>query len=650
MVFTVLAAADLFGSKLNFEIDFDALPSMTELQEKVTAVFAAEASVRRPRHIPVSPFIPHRMQTYDERVELWVDLVSTTQLQDYAQVYIFQRDSAYHKEIQSKIPPPVKPLQYTAAATTSLPPPAVSHSPSREASPAYAAAAAVPLPLPLAVPVPASPVYSAPPILPDPVLTHMAASVDLLSAAASSHTAVLNANAVHAANAAVSANIAAHVAASSPLRATRSVSPAGGGGFPTSSGGEATLQEKVMIVFDEIDSSRQRLVTKEEWGLIFRRTELQEYEADLFLKADQNGDARVSFTEFQRFAELYPTVLDSLYYRLRDYWLVKKQADSLDVAQKTLDALREKEAEARMEVSRAQSDITAQEDQITRQGVEVGVSQGRERDALAVLEAAQQETERCRAAMQMHATELVAVREKEVKEQIAHDAAAKETEEAAFRRKVAAEETARAQQRLDDIMKLLEEQQTELARCKETEVQAGADHLSAQSTQQTLESNLDAARRDTKLVDDTLQVADQELQKAQERERECAAVHIQAKEETVRQTAKKDQDEHELMIRKELLTQKTAAEEASTRTVEAQLGVTNGIQAEHEELLGTCAGTRQEETPLIAQEVRLRAARDNLDQEEARLRTDHQNFHNNTGRAQVPSPMVLQSFSHSPAR
>eukprot|EP01060_Flectonema_neradi_P013771 TRINITY_DN2049_c1_g1_i1.p1 TRINITY_DN2049_c1_g1~~TRINITY_DN2049_c1_g1_i1.p1 ORF type:complete len:638 (+),score=172.27 TRINITY_DN2049_c1_g1_i1:68-1915(+) len=594
MVFTILAAADLFGNKVNYELDFPHLPTMIELREKVEAIFGSDANLRRPAGVPASPFAAHRMQTFDDRVELWVDLINENQLQDYSQVYVFQRETQWHKEVQSKIPPPIK-------------------------------APAAPLPVPVPVP-PVTMPFVPVPALPSgsPALVPSVLSASPLPTAGDFYVPPPSIG--HA------ASLLPPVASVSPAAEVVPVPVAA-----VDVVGEASHIEKVRIVFDELDATRQRAIGKTDWVAGFLRVQLSEYAADLFEKTAL-GESVVSFEKFQRFCEIYPTVLDSLYYRSRDYWLMKRQDDSITASQKTLEVLREKESEARSAVAKAMADAALQEEKVAVQSAEVSVAQNRERDALAVLEAAGQETERARQSLTQHAAELVATREKEAIQIAALAEAQQAAETCNIKKKMAAEETARAQARLQEIMKLLEEAQGEVAKRQELEAQAGADAISAEATVTSATVSLETAQTDTKLAHDRLTVAEQELVKAQERERECGVVHIQAKDECIRQLAKKESEEHELLICKERVNQRKVAEDASSRAVESQNQAVLALETEKAELQAKCDRTRTEEMPLLDQEVRLRAARDNLEAEEARLRTDHQTFHTTTGRANLPSP------------
>ncbi|KAJ9466445.1 calmodulin-like protein containing EF hand domain [Diplonema papillatum] len=648
MVFTILTAADLHGTKLNYELDFGAPPSLPELRDRIESVFGAEAAARRPADVPNLPFVAHRMQTFDDRVELWVDLVNAHQLQDYSQVYVFQKETAWHKEVQSKIPPPVKPplrasspsggardAALAAAVHASSPHHAASlrtHDALAAQAQAHAAASAH------AAGVAASytPHHASPPPL-HHHHHHLPPGHHPLTPTArdTAEYHALLARHSHSPQAALLPHH--HAGGLPPLAAAQAHTPYGHASVPGVPS-EATHAEKVRIVYDELDVGKIRVVHLEEWATLFDKVKLADYAGDLFVKADANKDGKVSFDEFSRFGEQYPTVLDALYYRLRDFWLVKKHDDSIEASQRTLAMLREKEAEARNMVAHAMVEVKEQEDRVRQQAAEVAAAQSRERDALAVLEAAAQETERCRAAVAQHAHDLQVCREKQAKLHVLENEAKREHETAHVRAQLAADETARALQRLQDIQRLLEEQQAEVAKRKEAETQLQADVLAAENRTYHAASALEDAAAETKMQADRLQISEQELMRAQERERECGMVHLQARDDAAKQLVRKEAIEHELLVAKETVARRQAAEEAAARSVDVQTKATKALQDESLELASKIAATRQDEGPLIASEVRLRHQRDALEAEEALLRTNHQTFHHNTGRANLPSP------------
>eukprot|EP00756_Hemistasia_phaeocysticola_P018338 Hpha_TRINITY_DN15587_c1_g14::TRINITY_DN15587_c1_g14_i1::g.108479::m.108479 len=110
-MFTVLTCADLFGSKCNLELTFPALPSVAELQRRVEDVFNSEMHATRPPGAPVPPegFRVSRVQIYDDVLLKWVDLISSTQLHEYDQLYVFQPQSPWSVDTQQDLPAPRPP-------------------------------------------------------------------------------------------------------------------------------------------------------------------------------------------------------------------------------------------------------------------------------------------------------------------------------------------------------------------------------------------------------------------------------------------------------------------------------------------------------------------------------------------------------------
>ena len=270
MVFTVLAAVDLSG-KCNFELTFPTLPTISELRARIDEVMAKEAQMRRPPQ--AGPFRVHRAQVFDERMEMWVDLVASSQLDDYCQVYIFQKESPWHKDTPGRIPPPTKPADGAYYARSSSPP-------------AYEGYTA--------------PLYS-----------------DLQFREGSTGGSPYNSGGGYG----------------SPSRQyDDGFSPrhaAYGNGNSNANGNSddtPTKSEIVRYVYEELDQRKSRGVTNQEWTDCFTRLRIsgdgERLSAatvdDLFeKKADKNQDGVVSFPEFQGFSEVYPKLVESMYFRSR---------------------------------------------------------------------------------------------------------------------------------------------------------------------------------------------------------------------------------------------------------------------------------------------------------------------------------------------
>ena len=135
------------------------------------------------------------------------------------------------------------------------------------------------------------------------------------------------------------------------------------GGPPPTLSDSATHEEKVRAVFDELDVNNNRTLEPEEFRRGFRAHSFDfpaAVVADLFSRADANQDGVLSPPEFQRFAELYPTLLDSLYFRIRDYWEDFRQKQSIDQAHEALEANKETERLAHLAHVDAQQATTTQ--------------------------------------------------------------------------------------------------------------------------------------------------------------------------------------------------------------------------------------------------------------------------------------------------
>lgn len=612
MVFTVLAAADLYGTKLNYELDFPATPSMEELRQRINAIFGAEAGLRRPAGVPPEPFSAHRMQTFDDNVELWVDLVSMGQLQDYSQVYVFQRETPWHKEVQSKIPPPAKPPASLIAAVPPVLPPA-----------------------PIVVAPGISPVPITRPLMPpplDPVGSPARAYQLAAASAAAAHSAAVTAM-VHR--------------SPSPVRAVPPPVPVYHPAVPLAPTSlETTHADKVRSVYDDLDPRRTGAVTVDDWCAHFDRLriEVDGKARDLFKKADRNNDDVVSFQEFDAFSHLYPTLLDSLFYRNRDFWLDKRQKDGIEAAQKRLDQLREREVEARANANEASRSSEIQEGKLRTQKEEVERAQEKERQAQSQLEGAQEATGHSRKAVSDRSADLDATREAERKIQAAQAEATAAQQQAVARKRIQEETTAKAQQRLDDIKQLLADQQAEVDRSRKLEAEHEATLKDAEQRVATEQVELERQQGETRACSERLSDAEKELARAQEHERETGVVQLQARDETARQMVKRDTEERELTACREREEGRRRQEAEAARQVEMQAKVLQGLETENTEHNQKRQKTEEEERELLSSEVSIRAQRDALEEQENNLRSRHTTFHTTTGRAEQPPPRA------SPAR
>eukprot|EP01065_Artemidia_motanka_P012024 TRINITY_DN16561_c0_g1_i1.p2 TRINITY_DN16561_c0_g1~~TRINITY_DN16561_c0_g1_i1.p2 ORF type:complete len:329 (+),score=138.21 TRINITY_DN16561_c0_g1_i1:86-1072(+) len=103
-MFVLLVSAELYGQKHNIEVGFPAIPTMTELIGHVEATFQIENRLMRPSGRPKQTFRLEYIQVFDEVLQRWVDLLSSTQLHEWAQLYVFQPDTPSRVDMQMQIP------------------------------------------------------------------------------------------------------------------------------------------------------------------------------------------------------------------------------------------------------------------------------------------------------------------------------------------------------------------------------------------------------------------------------------------------------------------------------------------------------------------------------------------------------------------
>lgn len=144
-MYTLLVCCDLYGEKINLELTFPTMPTIGELQRKITDAFNQESHLKRPQGYPAIEFTIARLQIYDDVLLKWADLVTCTQLHEYDQLYVFQPQSPWHIDVQKDLPPPRPPAAQTVRAAPAAPA-ALSAPPAGAASghgyaPYYAAAA-----------------------------------------------------------------------------------------------------------------------------------------------------------------------------------------------------------------------------------------------------------------------------------------------------------------------------------------------------------------------------------------------------------------------------------------------------------------------------------------------------------------------------
>ena len=337
MVFTVLVAADVYGTKGNFEVTFPAAPSLAELTRQTESIYGVEAAARRPVGTLSAPFLVSRFQLYNERVQQWVDLSAPGQLADRCQVFAFQTTAA----------PGVGAAEAAAATHAAATEAAVTQ---QVVANQQAAAAAA---------------HNA--------AAHTAAAnqVAANAAAAATSQAALYAQSQAQLQATAAANHA--VATQQTARAVSQVAAinAAASGLPIFSE-TATHEDKTRAVFEGLDTNGNRVLEPEEVRQAFDLLHVDFSSAtinDLIVKGDLDHDGVISLGEWQRFAERFPTLVDSFYFRLKAYWEDVRRQQEIRASKEMLAELKERSQQAQVSWLEAQRDSDAARSRLSAQEV-----------------------------------------------------------------------------------------------------------------------------------------------------------------------------------------------------------------------------------------------------------------------------------------
>eukprot|EP01064_Diplonema_japonicum_P035020 TRINITY_DN742_c0_g5_i1.p1 TRINITY_DN742_c0_g5~~TRINITY_DN742_c0_g5_i1.p1 ORF type:complete len:532 (+),score=191.37 TRINITY_DN742_c0_g5_i1:39-1634(+) len=513
-MFTVLVASDLFGEKVNLEVEFAMRPSLKQLGEMVEKCYGIEVEERKGSR-DVGRYKTSRFQVFEEGRGKWVDLVSGNQLSEYCQLYAFQQPNPWHKEVRAAIPAPVK---------------------AKLAS--HASALAVP---------------------DDP-----------------SH------------------------------------------------------DEKVSAIFDDMDLNNDRHIDSDEFHRCCSLASLPFTTAtitDLFLKADLNQDSLVSYSEFQRFAELYPSLIDSLYHRLKFYWEDMRLQGEMDAVKDAIQAAHENERHAKAAFEDRVKDVAAAEARLATQEREVHVKVDKLRRCEDDARDAAREVDRNRKEFGIKEQDLALQKEKERIKAQGFEEYKQETEKALQR-------TGHTERDIGNVESYL--RQTEQLH---SDYVSGAEREGAktQSAAHELQKAHDGAKigaeqrrqaeqevADTILLltelDNKIGIEQQEVKAAQLR-------HNAANENVNRCSGIKQEEQNLLQSHRDREQELNAERMAAERRSEAAAMDVKTIEDQNNEFHNEISETNERERPLLEQEIRLREQRDSLELKETALRTDQKTFY-----------------------
>eukprot|EP01060_Flectonema_neradi_P018528 TRINITY_DN2539_c0_g1_i3.p1 TRINITY_DN2539_c0_g1~~TRINITY_DN2539_c0_g1_i3.p1 ORF type:complete len:577 (+),score=162.69 TRINITY_DN2539_c0_g1_i3:65-1795(+) len=391
--------------------------------------------------------------------------------------------------------------------------------------------------------------------------------------------------------------------------------------------------EKVRIVFDEIDTNKNRSgIRPDDWHRVFQVTglELTSVAADdLFRKADFDKDGVVTFSEWQRFCELYPAFLDSLYYRLKAHWEKLAEAGRIDhmkaqrngledrerAAQQALDAMAGEAAD--LEAKQRQADQDMQDAQDKQRAAEDAARRG-----MGDIDAARQARADKEAALQ-------AEKEKERAAQQRAAQAGRERDEANRRAQAAQAALAQAENAEKRAMQALEDARREKDRQSALADAAKNDADAAQDRHNSILGDIPRTVEDAK---DALARANKDHQDAEQRQHDLAQQSYDAQN----RVAAAGRLNSDLMRQLQGLRDRQDPAQRSLSDAQQALADHDRAVSDAEDHLASEDARKRslldDEKSIVEQEIKLRAARESLEEQEGELREKHTNFFHQAGR------------------
>eukprot|EP01065_Artemidia_motanka_P021948 TRINITY_DN2615_c0_g2_i2.p1 TRINITY_DN2615_c0_g2~~TRINITY_DN2615_c0_g2_i2.p1 ORF type:complete len:618 (+),score=265.62 TRINITY_DN2615_c0_g2_i2:71-1855(+) len=588
MAFVVLVAAD-FGTKVNFELDFPSRPSIPELRERIECDLGNECAARRPGR----PFQIHRAQVFDERLEMWVDLMSPSQLESYAQVYVFQRESLYQRDDPGRIPPPTKARAGGAPPTFPASPRGYGALPMHHHSDPFA----------------------------DPHSSRDPHGVRSPRGGAGSW----------------------NPGAGAGLRGYDS----GGFGQPRASQGIQSLPdsaghaEKVRAVYEELDKSRRRTVNANDWMDTFEQLQLRgtddhapfsdETAEDLFRKGDLDGDGQLSWQEWQQFAEVYPKLLDSLFFRAREHRAKEARAADLDRARDRVADLEKALDDVREATLDADADIEAAKQKAADADADVDAAQQAEQDVVQKKQASGPPKAEAQRMLKEAQKQQAQAKEDGRKREAERRNAQRGIDAAEKRLKQREDERDRSQKELDRLLRLVKAQEDDVAK-KDADVQRARDDVDrAKQAAKGLEDPV----QERALADsnDAVKQAEEELRSLGDEEAKNDRDLKDAQRELQNARRAREGAERDVRDCQDKAQHKRDAEDRAEKALDDAKEALERLEQEAAAEAERRASQEATENELLQLEVRLREQRLAVEAREAQLRTAHRSFNEDAGRA-----------------
>eukprot|EP01064_Diplonema_japonicum_P021922 TRINITY_DN31518_c0_g1_i1.p1 TRINITY_DN31518_c0_g1~~TRINITY_DN31518_c0_g1_i1.p1 ORF type:complete len:419 (+),score=94.68 TRINITY_DN31518_c0_g1_i1:38-1258(+) len=393
-----------------------------------------------------------------------------------------------------------------------------------------------------------------------------------------------------------------------------------------------TYEAKVQTVFLDMDSKKLKVLSFDQFSKALVRLGLNIPAVavqDLHRKTDVNMDGVIDYDEWQRFAEAYPTLLDCLYYRIKDYWFNVAQKESIAHCVENIAILRDEENKAQAAHHATQTQVNDFEMQLSTQAQHLSDANNRQLIAESTLNSRKHDTTETRRVLDQRKQDLATSKENE-RAASATMKEAQRTVEASIRR-VQSHEAALsiAHERQKELEALLQEQRKIVEQHRLESDKCRLDLSEAENISFEASSVCREAIRSAERAKDSVIKAEVEVSANEQLENEATLAVVNSQAEVKK----------EMIHLEELGTQLTLAKcdesKAKQRIEDLKANVRMAdkdlqeLQREEHTFAGKRLAVSDEETPLIDQEMKLRAVRSSLENEEAKLVSDFANY---TGR------------------
>eukprot|EP01062_Namystynia_karyoxenos_P047332 TRINITY_DN35634_c0_g3_i1.p1 TRINITY_DN35634_c0_g3~~TRINITY_DN35634_c0_g3_i1.p1 ORF type:complete len:548 (+),score=204.21 TRINITY_DN35634_c0_g3_i1:106-1644(+) len=392
---------------------------------------------------------------------------------------------------------------------------------------------------------------------------------------------------------------------------------------------DASHEDKVKAVFAEVDVNGNRLIEVDEWRRAFAMLRFDfsaEVVSDLFRRGDCDHDGAISPHEWERFCEIYPTLLDSMYFRSRDYWedfrhkqevraaedeLASRKDGETDAHQRHLAAQQATEEHGRLRAAAKQRLADLQEQE--------RAAAARLADAQAALDAAAQGRQDALRALDADRAEVDRAREVQERAQLEADRAEQQARQCDMARTQAADYERRAKGMVEETQQALERARQNM-RAAETGLM-----MAQQRSQDSKRAAQEKADASDQLAQD-LARAETDLREKQFAEREQDELVLGAQQRLRHAEQLRDDEVRVVQGMEQREAQAAAAHADAQRNVAEAEGRARLLEEQRVLAAARRRQIEEQERPLLEQEIRLRDQRDQLQEREARLRHDASSF------------------------